>query len=65
MLLKQKPLGSNYVKIDDENINRFLQLMGYMPKYFWEGYFYYQEDNGLKNAINIYDAIKETEGGGE
>lgn len=65
MLLIQKPLGNKYHKISDMALNDFLQSMGQIPKYFWKRCFYYESNDDLYNAINIYNAIIDGEDGGE
>jgi hypothetical protein len=51
MLFRQKPREKDkYIKVDSDKTME-LHKHGFFPKYFWEGYYYYEKTNELIKYI--------------
>lgn len=51
MLFRQKPREKDkYIKVDSDKTME-LHKQGFFPKYFWEGYYYYEKTDELIKYI--------------
>lgn len=55
MLLVQKPNNiADYCSISDCKLGMFLQLRGSMPRYYWQGYYYFERTDKLIEDLKLY-----------
>ena len=58
MLLRQKPICNNdYIAVKDSNVNIYIQKIGFMPKYYYNGVYYYKRNSILESITNIYNEL--------
>lgn len=59
MLLRQKPKDKDkFVIIDDKELNLFLQMKNFHPKYFYDGVFYYNKTKEIDEIIKCREVNK-------
>lgn len=59
MLLRQKPMCSKlYIAVKDAEINDYLQMVGFIPKYYDNYIYYYKRSHLLEHLINTYNGLK-------
>lgn len=59
MLLRQKPMCSKlYIAVKDAEINDYLQMVGFIPKYYDNYIYYYKKSHLLEHLINTCNELK-------
>jgi hypothetical protein len=59
MLLRQKPMCSKlYIAVKDAEINDYLQMVGFIPKYYDNYIYYYKRSYLLEHLINACNELK-------
>ena len=59
MLLRQKPMCSKlYIAVKDAEINDYLQMVGFIPKYYDNYIYYYKRSHLLEYLINTCNELK-------
>lgn len=64
MLLRQKPMCSKlYIAVKDAEINDYLQMVGFIPKYYDNYIYYYKRSHLLEHLINTCNELKKQKRG--